>query len=70
MGKWEYLVSIETASGPNAANEVLGKWRAGLRELGQWNDEDDDGWELISEHYSEAQDHASYRGTFKRPLRP
>lgn len=29
MGKWEYLVSMETASKPNAANEVLGKWRAG-----------------------------------------
>lgn len=69
MGKWEYLVSVETATGPEAAREVLAKWRSGLNELGRWNDEEDDGWELVSEHYSEAQALATYRGTFKRPLR-
>jgi hypothetical protein len=68
MGKWEYLISMETATGPDAASEVLNKWRIGLKELGRWSDDEDDGWELVSEHYLGGQGHATYRGTFKRPL--
>ena len=69
MSQWEYLVSLVDAEGDNAASEVLDKWRSNLKDLGQWAD-DEPGWELVAEHYSESMDggRAVYRGTFKRPL--
>jgi hypothetical protein len=70
MGKWQYMVSCVSSEGSDAAGQVLDEWRANLREMGVWNDDEVHGWELVAEHYTESQDgtRASYRGTFKRPL--